>query len=105
MAQNDKIKELADALKRLSKTDNYQINILPEKSPEIYDSKLGGLPYWTSDKKYPTNSDGKKLLLLAQINFDRENVDSPLPINGMLQFYHNRRYHYVNELCRSDSTK
>ena len=87
MAQNDKIKELADALKRLSKTDNYQINILPDITPEIFDSKLGGLPYWNPDKKYPTNKDGKKLLLLSQINFDRENVDSPLPTNGMLQFF------------------
>ena len=87
MAQNDKIKELADALKLLSKTNNYQINILQDITPEIFDSKLGGIPYWTSDKKYPTNSDGKKLLLLAQINFDREKVDSPLPTNGMLQFF------------------
>ena len=87
MAQNDKIKELADVLKRLSKTDNYQINIFPDITPEIFDSKLGGLPYWTPDKKYPTNSDGKKLLLLTQINFDKENVDSPLPTNGMLQFF------------------
>lgn len=87
MAQNDKIKELVEALKRLSKTDYYQIKIIPNITPEIFDSKLGGLPYWTPDKNYPTNPDGKKLILLAQINFDRENVDSPLPTSGMLQFF------------------
>ena len=87
MAQIDKIKELADVLKRLSKTDNYQIKIFPDIAPEIFDSKLGGPPYWSPDKEYPTNSEDKKLILLAQINFDRENVDSPLPTNGMLQFF------------------
>ena len=87
MAQNDKIKELAEELKRLSKTDYYQIKIIPNITPEVFDSKFGGLPYWTPDKNYPTNPDGKKLILLAQINFDRENVDSPLPTSGMLQFF------------------
>ena len=87
MAKNSKIKELAEALKRLSKTNYYQIKIIPNITPEIFDSKYGGLPYWTPDKNYPTNSDGKKLILLAQINFDREKTDSPLPTNGMLQFF------------------
>ena len=87
MAQNDKIKELVEELKCLSKTDYYQIKIIPNITPEIFDSKLGGLPYWTPDKNYPTNSNGEKLILLAQINFDREKVDSPIPANGMLQFF------------------
>jgi uncharacterized protein YwqG len=87
MAQNDKIKELVEELKSLSKTDYYQIKIIPNITPEIFDSKLGGLPYWTPDKNYPTNSNGEKLILLAQINFDREKVDSPIPANGMLQFF------------------
>jgi len=87
MAQNNKIKELAKQIKNLSKTDYYKIKIIPNITPEIFDSKYGGLPYWTPEKNYPTNSEGKKLILLAQINFDREKVDSPLPTNGMLQFF------------------
>jgi len=87
MAQNDKIKELAERIKSLSKTDYYKIKIIPNITPEIFDSKFGGIPYWTPDKNYPTNSEGKKLILLAQINFDREKVDSPLPTCGMLQFF------------------
>ena len=83
-----KIKELAEKIKELSKTDYYKIKI-SEESPEIWDSKIGGLPYWTPDKVYPINSEGKKLFLLAQINFDKEKVDSPLPKNGMLQFFIN----------------
>ena len=84
----DKIKQLAEKIKELSKTDYYEIKI-SEESPEIWDSKIGGIPYWTPDKVYPTNSEGKKLFLLAQINFDKEKVDSPLPKNGMLQFFIN----------------
>ena len=82
----DKIKELVEAIKRLSKTECYQIKI-ESKTAGIFDSKIGGLPYWTPDKIYPINPEGKKLFLLAQINFDQENADSPLPKKGMLQFF------------------
>ena len=87
MSQEDKISELADKIKNLSKCDYYQIELESNCSPDIFDSKLGGLPYWTPDRVYPVNSKGEKLVLFAQINFDKENVDEPLPKNGMLQFY------------------
>ena len=86
---SDKIKQLAEAIKRLSKTDYYYIKIDSETPAGIFNSKLGGIPYWTPDKNYPKNGDGKKLFLLAQINFDEEKVDSPLPQKGMLQFFIN----------------
>ena len=38
----DKIKELAETIKNLSKTDNYSIKIIEEK-PEIFESKIGGM--------------------------------------------------------------
>ena len=84
----DKLDELIEEIKNLSKTEYYQIKITKE-TPEIFDSKIGGLPYWSEEKNYPTNSEGKKLFLLAQINFERENVKSPLPTNGILQFFIN----------------
>lgn len=82
----DKIKQLADTIKRLSNCDNYLINIEQEK-PNLFDSKIGGLPYWSGDKEYPTNANGKKLFLLTQINFDQCKVDEPLPQKGILQFF------------------
>ena len=82
----DKIEELAEAIKNLSKTDNYSIKIIEEK-PEIFESKIGGIPYWTPDLAYPVNSEGKQLFLLAQINFEKEKTESPLPTNGLLQFF------------------
>ena len=83
---SDKIKELAETIKNLSKTDNYSIKIIEEK-PKIFESKIGGMPYWTPDLVYPVNSEGKKLYLLAQINFEKEKTESPLPTNGLLQFF------------------
>ena len=85
---SDKIKKLVEKIKNLSKTDNYSIKIKTiEENPEIYESKLGGLPYWTPDLDYPVNSKGKKLYLLAQINFEKEKTKAPLPTNGLLQFF------------------
>ena len=83
---SEKIKELAETIKNLSKTDNYSIKII-EEEPEIFQSKIGGIPYWIPDLAYPENSEGKKLILLAQINFEKEKVESPLPTKGLLQFF------------------
>jgi len=85
---NDDISKLAEIIKRLTKKTYYEIKIEKEK-PTLFDSKLGGLPYWTKDKEYPTNSEGNNLLLLAQINFDNYKFSSPLPEAGMLQFFVN----------------
>ena len=83
---SDKIKELVEEIKNLSKTDNYSIKII-EEEPEIFESKIGGTAYWTPDLAYPVNSEGKKLFLLAQINFEKEKTESPLPTSGLLQFF------------------
>ena len=88
MSQEEKIKQLAKKIKKLSETESYKISIKKEETPEIFDSKIGGLPYWKSNaEEYPKNSEGKKLFLLAQINFDKENTTSPLPSKGLLQFF------------------
>ena len=58
-----------------------------ESAPTIFDSKVGGQPYWDPAKTYPTDSKGKKMFLLAQINFDQDKAESPLPQSGMLQFF------------------
>jgi len=82
----EKIKKLDLEIKNLSKTENYSIKII-EEEPEIFESKIGGIAYWTPDLAYPVNSEGKKLFLLAQINFEKEKTESPLPSNGLLQFF------------------
>ena len=83
---SDKLKQLIEKIKDLSKTENYSIQISKE-TPEIFDSKIGGIAYWSPDLVYPVNSKGKKLFLLAQINFEKEKTESPLPTTGLLQFF------------------
>lgn len=61
--------------------------IQKDKKPGLFDSKFGGTPYWDLSKDYPTDKKGNKLMLLAQLNFDKADVDSRLPQTGMLQFF------------------
>ncbi|WP_026508330.1 YwqG family protein [Butyrivibrio sp. MC2013] len=49
-------------------------------------SKIGGLPYWPKDCSYPVDSDGKNLILLAQVNMRDISFDR-LPSEGILQFF------------------
>lgn len=88
MTNKEKIKQLSETIKKLSETQCYSISIKEKEIPEIFDSKIGGLPYWKSNiENYPKNSEGKNMFLLAQINFEKENTKAPLPSKGLLQFY------------------
>ena len=84
---NERSRQILDEIKRRTLTTAYQLDFDTESAPTIFDSKVGGLPYWDPAKTYPTDSKGNKMYLLAQINFDREKVESPLPQSGMLQFF------------------
>ena len=84
---NERSRQILDEIKRRTSTTAYQLEFDTESAPTIFDSKVGGLPYWDPAKTYPTDSKGNKMRLLAQINFDREKVESPLPQGGMLQFF------------------
>ncbi|BDR58050.1 YwqG family protein [Xylocopilactobacillus apicola] len=50
-------------------------------------SKVGGVGYLPKSVKYPTNTDGKPLSFLAQINFAEMPKLSPFPEQGILAFY------------------
>lgn len=76
-----------EELKARTKQQAYSLVIQKDKRPNIFDSKFGGVPYWDLSKAYPTDKKGNKLMLLAQINFDKADVDNRLPQAGMLQFF------------------
>jgi uncharacterized protein YwqG len=79
---------LIQFIKNKTKKDAYTINLLPEISPSIFHSKLGGIPYWDLDKEFPKDEKGNFMTLLCQINFSEENVEgSILPQEGILQFF------------------
>ena len=84
---NERSRQILDEIKRRTSTTAYQLEFDTESAPTIFDSKVGGLPYWDPAKTYPTDSNGKKMYLLAQINFDQDKAEPPLPQSGMLQFF------------------
>ena len=82
------IDEIFEAVKAETSIKSYKIENEKSNDLTIFESKFGGIPYWDFSKEFPTDSKGKKLNLLAQINFDKENFNNELlPKNGMLQFY------------------
>lgn len=57
------------------------------KKVTLTSSKFGGIPYWDMSQPYPTNSNGEKLVLLAQFNLEDIKGCNLLPPVGILQFY------------------
>ncbi len=57
----------------------------------LFDSKIGGIPYFPKAMEYPKGRknefDGKPLVLLAQLNFDRLPHIDGFPTKGILQFF------------------
>lgn len=84
---SEKVKKLVEAIKEKTRTISYALVIQKDSRPDIFDSKFGGVPYWDKNKEYPQDLEGSKMMLLAQINFDRAEVDERLPQQGMLQFF------------------
>lgn len=85
-------REIADEL--MEEIGIPTIIIYPDKEKKIFptSSKFGGKPYWDNSVPYPTDSDGNKLKLLAQINLAEVssacgNTMGLLPKEGMLQFF------------------
>ncbi|MBR1735653.1 MAG: DUF1963 domain-containing protein, partial [Firmicutes bacterium] len=78
---------LYETEKRTSRT-GFKINIDWKNKPtSLTQSKFGGMPYWDKKMEYPKGSDGNKLYLLAQINFEEVPENDILPKKGILQFF------------------
>ncbi|MBO5033309.1 MAG: DUF1963 domain-containing protein [Lachnospiraceae bacterium] len=84
---SDKVKKIIEAIQERTRTTAYKLIIQKDSKPDLFDSKFGGVPYWDKAMEYPADSEGEKLMLLAQINFDRAEVDERLPQQGILQFF------------------
>ncbi len=53
---NERSRQILDEIKRRTSTTAYQLEFDTESAPTIFDSKVGGLPYWDPAKTYPTDS-------------------------------------------------
>ena len=68
------------------------VRLKPERgTTTVFDSKLGGLPYFPKSTEYPTvregENAGKPLRLLAQLNLSALPKLEGFPTEGMLQFF------------------
>ncbi len=78
---------IAEEINKRTATRHYRIVLNTSRQPAITGSKTGGLPYWPSNKDYPTDDQGNKMMMLMQINCGEAHLASPLPDTGMLQWF------------------
>jgi uncharacterized protein YwqG len=64
-----------------------EIRPTPNAQTTLWQSKLGGLPYFPQGLEYPRSPDGNYLYLLTQINFAEVPPLENFPTQGILQFY------------------
>lgn len=82
-----KVKAIVAEVKRRTAACCWKLTLQPEGPCGLLDSKVGGMPYWDPALPYPTDSQGNKMTLLAQLNFAQLGTEAPLPRAGMLQFF------------------
>lgn len=54
---------LWQAIKEATAQKTYALKINLDRVPSVFDSKVGGLPYWDLNVPIPRTSDGKKMAL------------------------------------------
>ena len=67
-----------------------EITFNPSEDLNLWQSKLGGLPYLPLDGTYPHDPKGRPMRLLAQINFAEMPPLPDFPVQGILQFFISR---------------
>ena len=82
--------ELIPEREKFEATRRKFVRIIPkvaEDSP--LKSQFRGTPYWPASKaeEYPRDAEGRRMFLLAQINFEEVPPLAPYPDSGMLQFF------------------
>ncbi|EPG7577768.1 MULTISPECIES: YwqG family protein [Providencia] len=82
----DVIKPFADKIKA-TKKPFVKMALTPVDNYVLWESRVGGMPYLPLNEKYPTNSEGTPLKLLAQINFAQMPKLENYPEKGILQFF------------------
>ena len=84
---SDRVMRIVEAITRRTAAEHYRLVLNEERKPEITVSKVGGLPYWPAGKDFPVDEQGKKMLMLLQINCAEAGLKAPLPVQGILQWF------------------
>ncbi|MBQ9227395.1 MAG: DUF1963 domain-containing protein [Eubacterium sp.] len=68
--------------------DGYRLCLEASDTVGLTESKLGGVPYWETERPYPVDDDGNPMRLLLQLNMEELALhDERLPSCGLLQFF------------------
>lgn len=87
------LKRLMNTIKKKTKSEAFVFEYRFEHKCSIFDSKVGGVPYWNvNESEYPVDMNGDKMILIAQINLEDITDKSAMPSSGMLQFYITKEY-------------
>lgn len=81
------VKQLVEEYKQLSAQEAVSFKLQANPPERLTASKVGGCPYWDFSQPLPTDTEGKTMYLLAQINFEDYPFPAPLPSKGLLQFF------------------
>ena len=84
---NERILRIAEEITRHTACEHYRLVLNEEREPSITGSKIGGKPYWPAGTEYPTDQQGKPMLMVMQINCAEAGLKAPLPEQGMLQWF------------------
>ena len=84
---SERAMRIAEEITKRTAISHYRLVLNEEREAVITGSKVGGKPYWPAGKDFPVDADGKKMLLLMQVNCAEAGLKSPLPDHGMLQWF------------------
>ena len=79
--------KIAQEIVQRTAIEHYRLVLNEGREPSITGSKIGGQPYWPIDKEFPVDPEGNKMLMLMQVNCGEAGLKSPLPEQGMLQWF------------------
>ncbi len=88
----EKLKPLLELLdEKFTPLPHLKLKPVRAQSTSVFDSKLGGVPYFPKNMEYPKvlegNFEGRPLKLLAQLNFEKLPHLEGFPKKGILQFF------------------
>ena len=78
---------IAEEITKRTASEHYRLVLNEERVPSITGSKIGGIPYWPAGKEYPTDEQGKPMIMIMQVNCAEAGLKTPLPEQGMLQWF------------------
>ena len=84
---SERVVRIAEEIVKRTRCEHYRLVLNEERTAGVTDSKIGGRAYWPAGKEYPTDIQGKPMLMVMQVNCAQAGLKTPLPEHGMLQWF------------------